>query len=802
MMKKLFLYFLFLLVHASLGQTLTWRIANPQVTGTAPGTDSLEFDVEVRVNSGTFYIKDLNIYFDYSTQAFGSNIAAAAAVSKGQLIQGNVLSFQKYTVTKANNTSSRLSIPIATFFDQPNADPGAHNQVTTTFQAVVHISLPIANSNSFPEVTFVDSTGASGLMAIEQYYFNGTANGAQFLNSYDNDLLIYPLEPYNIRWDLDSLQWVGGSGPGGAPDVTDLGDNLLVEGDTTDPLPVNGAVKNLIILNGGTLNLGSSNLTITGSLMGFTGSNVIGTGKIIFGGGSTQTLTGNNSWTNVEINNSTGVSITSGEQVIKGVLTPTSGTLTTNGLLRCAATDPEQYAQIAPGNGTVSGNVTFEMVISTPGWHTIGSPISGATLYQLADDIKLQYNGATGGANIYFWDATTADFIAATDSSQAFGTRGWNLYIDNNFLLPGGSFPITLDISGPINDNTISFDNSVLGYADEGTVAWGNGFVSGSNNDGWNLIANPYPSNLKWDQMRSSIFNTNDYNDYFYVWDENANPKQYQFSATNNISPMQGIWVKFESDGPVTAGFDLNDNFRTTSSPAPFFKSTPSSVQIDLLEGSTVKDFVQVATKAGSSREYNPQGDAVKQKSYAPGVPSLFFVTADTTLLAVNSIAPPAPTDTLPLTLLADQGVAYTLHLEDDLFDPSVQIYLQDRKTNSLTDLRALDYSFSNDTAWKYHRFNLIFNKPTFSTLEGLDLPFPFHVKDKWCSLDLGSAQWKGPATLEVYNLAGQLVYRNTKVEGGGVFAFRIPVREEVGVYFLRLDYSKSEPPYVHKFIY
>lgn len=819
-MKKLVaLLFFFLAMGFAYGQEqLDFRILSPFLKSGSP--DSLVFTVQIRASVGSSCLRTTQLYIDYNTAAFGTNIVANGnyRIKEGDLVEDKPFftgTASRYSVVNVgDNTSSKFTFVVKS--EQESANCGAdllftgsplkaHATVPNTWTEFVQIFIAVSNGSQLPHVSW-----DAALSAGQQFFqtSSGAPQQAAQPDTFYNDVMVYPLEPFDIIWD--GVQWTGtGSSVDNAPGPADATKDLLVETGTTDPLPVSAQVQNVIILDGGILDIGSNNLTITGSITGFTSSSIVGSGKIILAGSSAQTITGSNTWTNLEINNGNGVTILSGEQVMNGILLPTSGTLTTNNLLRCEASGTQNYSQIGPGAGSVSGDVTFEMIIAEAGWHNISSPISGATFADLEDDFNINYASAGANCNVYYWDASTANFVGATNSSTSLDGRGWLIYIDHNFLSSNmgvngnGQFPVKLDITGSINDNSVNLAN--LGYKEPDGSSWpnyvnSNGFSNQSN--GWNLIPNPYPSNLSWSEIASGFGSSgnNNTNGFFYIWNEDQG--QYYFSDDDNIAPMQAVWVKFEdSDQPSASGFNLGDGHRTVFSPAQFYKSTPGAIRLDLI-ADTIRDFAIVRERAGASRDYNPLVDAVKQKSTLPDAPSLCFLTADSMLLALNSTAPVTAADTLPLGLVGEQGMSYTLNLADDQFNPLVDILLFDRKETTWTDLRALDYTFVQDSAFGLHRFDLVFRHSNIGIREGTVLPFPFSVKDKWIELDLSNEVWNKPAVLEVFNVAGQLLYRNNKLEAGQQFRFRLPVKQEIGVYILRLEHSRSKPPYIHKFIY
>jgi hypothetical protein len=145
-MKKFYVIFA-LLALVSLTVTaqpqLTFRFNNWEVINA--GT-KLQFDVEVKANIAGSYQRDLQIYFDYNTAAFGSNIASTIVATPLTLMDA-----AKYSVVnKADNTSSKFAI-----ITEANNEMGQvgsstyYTEITTTYQGLLRFTvniLPGANS--------------------------------------------------------------------------------------------------------------------------------------------------------------------------------------------------------------------------------------------------------------------------------------------------------------------------------------------------------------------------------------------------------------------------------------------------------------------------------------------------------------------------------------------------------------------------------------------------------------------------------------------------------------------------------
>ena len=108
-MKKFTLIFALLMSASALVMAqpqLSWRFANYQVINAGA---QLQVDVEVKADVAGSFHRDLQIYFDYNTAAFGSDIVLNGNISYTPLIlMGDVTKYD--VVNTADNTSSKFAI--------------------------------------------------------------------------------------------------------------------------------------------------------------------------------------------------------------------------------------------------------------------------------------------------------------------------------------------------------------------------------------------------------------------------------------------------------------------------------------------------------------------------------------------------------------------------------------------------------------------------------------------------------------------------------------------------------------------
>ncbi len=143
-MKKITLIFAFLLSASALVMAqpqLSFRFANYQVINAGA---QLQFDVEAKADIAGSFHRDLQIYFDYNTTGFGSDIVLNGNISYTALgLMDNAAKYQ--VVNMADNTSSKFAIITEAIKEMD--EPGSatwYEEITTSYQGLLQFTIDIA----------------------------------------------------------------------------------------------------------------------------------------------------------------------------------------------------------------------------------------------------------------------------------------------------------------------------------------------------------------------------------------------------------------------------------------------------------------------------------------------------------------------------------------------------------------------------------------------------------------------------------------------------------------------------------
>jgi hypothetical protein len=634
------------------------------------------------------------------------------------------------TIAFASTNSFALSVGTSSngfsIGGMATATQSGYNIVTFAEQGVGPITTTFSLNTWYDIAPFTITSGATNIILTSTSqtasYYSDFICDSYFLG---NELGVASnTAVLSKRWEGgSSTAWATGSNwcPASVPSA---GETVTIIDQTNDPV-ISGAVSvgSIEIQSGAKLTLGSNTLTITGSLSGtgqITGST---TSNIIFNGSSASTLRMDqttagttNVLNNLTVNTSGGVTIGNATGVI-GLLTPTSGTITTGGNLTLRATSPTVYGQLhATATGTFSGNITVEkaMVNTEKGWRHIGLPV-GATIGDIDNfTVNADNHGVQDHKNIKYWDAgagggaNAPGWTLPADLTVG-NSRGYALYGSNH----GGGvlgFSSVWSVTGTVT-------NGQMNFAVKYGIPSGSG---GSFDDGWNLIANPYASNVDvsgiWTTALSGVAHK-----AIYIYDYASN--QY-FAMTNGgttiiqnggangtplsssvIAPFQAFWVKTDAD--ATVSFQNSNRTNSATGLGTFMKKEFDLARIDVYDADSAWDQMVLYFDENGTPGLDNELDAYKMFGYEPLYPSLYSVTLDGNF-SINALSLDNSSHSVPVGFRSTKTGQKSFSLNTTELDAKWFVYLEDKELGIFYDIKENPYSF-NHTQSSDSRFVLHF---------------------------------------------------------------------------------------------
>lgn len=472
---------------------------------------------------------------------------------------------------------------------------------------------------------------------------------------------------------------------------------------------------------------GTNVYTVTGSTVNFNGS-------------AAQTIPAF-SFNNLSQNNAAGVAL-AGNVDLTGICTIGAGTLTTTGFNFTLLSTIGATASIdaIPAGAGITGNIIMQRYtpasLNSNDWRFLGAPVdeSTVTIADWADDFATSgFTGSTDPGNPYssiYWydesqagDLDTFGFVSATNVTDPIVKgRGYWVYI--------GPSPVTFEVTGAPYQQTQSLE---VTYNNSGNII----------NDGWCLVANPYPCTIDWDAPSDATHWTKtNIGDEIQVYNSSTGTyAAYSTSmggtngGTRYIASQQAFWVKADGGGaPVLTARELvkvaaqNPSYFKTqnspnTSPAPiafkdFFVPLNTNTNPDVLRltasGNGYDDEILVGFKQGATNNYDSKFDAWKLTNLNTDIHNFSSVISGNKDLAINAMPPLTSAVSVPIRLTVPVAGTYKISRDSILMLPlSSCIVLEDKATSSMIDLRSVvSYTFTISDTTAAPRFILHVSSP------------------------------------------------------------------------------------------
>ncbi|WP_348811894.1 T9SS sorting signal type C domain-containing protein [Flavobacterium maritimum] len=394
------------------------------------------------------------------------------------------------------------------------------------------------------------------------------------------------------------------------------------------------------------------------------------------------------------------------------------------------------------------------------------SPVSNQQLISLSPN--------TSSSKFYSYDATADDWVHET--------------VTNTMVLGKGYI-----IRGPENfSNTIStvYEAVFSSVPNNGIIS-----VPIAAADTWNLIGNPYPSAIEADLFLTE--NTGIIDGTIYFWTHNTPLTNYVYTADDyavynllggvGTSAATNLGVNnTKPDGKIASGQAFfvtgmngggmaifNNSMRVVGQNSLFYKSNTKKKSFVGIEkhrlwlnlSNSLGAFKQLllgyATGATNQNETTFDGESVDGNKYL----DFYSINEDVSLVIQARALPFEETDEVPLGYKTEIEGTFSISIDDKdgLFE-NQSVFIEDKETNNIHDLRNEAYSFFSSKGTFNDRFVLRYTDRTLSVSDfnknkNSVLIFNKKKQLKITSLD-GSID-----SVTVYDLTGKLVYQRKKVE-------------------------------------
>ena len=503
------------------------------------------------------------------------------------------------------------------------------------------------------------------------------------------------------------------------------------------------------------------------------------------------------------------------------------------------------------GSGTLTFNSTASDNSSNPISNS-GSLVQTNDTPLVANSGAITYNRtvpAIHNTDYTYWSSpvsseSLASFspLTPTDKIYSYNAIGdfWANERATNPMLQGTGYCIY----GPQNANNSNFYASFTGVPNNGPVS-----ITGVGVNQSLLIGNPYPSAIDADLFITANLGVIDGSLYF--WTHNTDPVNGQYTyndyATYNltggtgttkankgvkapsasgstnafinanspngfITSGQGFFVGSNATSITDTKIIFNNSMRIAGSIAgvnnsQFFKTTVNTkaknanaiekdrVWLNLTNDQGVFKQTLVGYISGATNDYDTAYDADTYDSLDAA--DFYSVNQDSNLVIQGRALPFDENDTVPLGFRSSSDGDFTINIDQvDGLLANQSVFVEDKLTNTVTDLKNGDYKFSTLAGTFNDRLVLKYTN-TSKTLsvvtDQVDGIMVFYSSNYKTLIIHNSAADTTVNSVVLYNIAGQNI-SNWQVKDYDQTNIQIPIKEiSSGIYIVKVNTSKGE---------
>ena len=494
---------------------------------------------------------------------------------------------------------------------------------------------------------------------------------------------------------------------------------------------------------------------------------------------------------------STGFTIAAGTSVTLNANSnlTVNGTLTNNGTLTL-----ESGATLVQGTGnTVAGSGTFNVKQALTGgndgtipngrfWY-LGSPVSGAS------------------SSVYF-ASNAANVLKKRNEAGNTWTTITNAAPEN--LVVGQGY-----YRRAMGNDTINFTGGLL---NNGAITIGNlTRTAGQGFEGFNLVSNPYPSYLDWDQVTKTNVGTTMWYRSYHTTNSAMVFDTYVAGTTggigtnlngtgvsNLIPPMQSFWVRVNSGsstGSLTVNNGMRSHFTTINGSVAGLKSTSNErklfIRMNLLQvnkkDELLKDQLIVYVNDQATNGFDIfDGEKMMQAGFPQ-----FYTKTSNKKIVINALNSEKQRQAIPITMELPTTGVHNFIIED-LEISNGLVWLEDKQEEVIQALEpGTVYKFYANSGINSERFVLHFNI--------IDDTFPINVynevenyanySEKGASVYAQAegvviiklpVSTEGVTDIEIRDATGKLVYAGNT----NILETSIQLPQANGIYYVTLKSS------------
>ena len=357
---------------------------------------------------------------------------------------------------------------------------------------------------------------------------------------------------------------------------------------------------------------------------------------------------------------------------------------------------------------------------------------------------------------------------------------GWTINYNGTLVMaPGQGYIVRSPQEYDINTSAV-YQASFTGVPNNGDITFTPTAAK------WNLIGNPYPSAIDADKL------INDTGvGALYFWTHNSPPNgsvagdaKYNYTVadyavytltgsvattsgaaapTGSIAAGQGFFFKASTGSNIV----FTNDMRIAGDNTQFFKTSETAGEANRLwlnftnaEGAFKQALIGYINGATNSWDQNYDAATLNGNTYVD-----FYSIGDAKKLTVQGRALPfEDTDLIPLGYKTAVAGEFTISIDhtDGLLNNQA-VYLEDKTTGTVYDLKAGNYKFTTEIGTFTDRFTLRYTNKTLGTgdFENVKDGLLVSVKDKTIKVTSSKENIK---EVNIFDITGRLLYSKNKV--------------------------------------
>ena len=355
------------------------------------------------------------------------------------------------------------------------------------------------------------------------------------------------------------------------------------------------------------------------------------------------------------------------------------------------------------------------MLPGQAGWYFIGAPVQSPANLSEWSELNVRVSPKQN-ANLF--EYAEGDSTSGTYFDILTEVNGWKVPSSNANVINTSNHPKGYRLFMRESNPTRLASVTGLPYTQNVQVPLSFSPATGYEGGGWNLISNPYPCAIDWNQTRFDAANTgSNIGNAYYCWNgPSSNYGAYTSLNANtglgvgiggaNIASSQSFFVKATGATNLTfkesfknTGANSGSFLRTTTEALEFLKFRVS--QNNLWDESAVLFYPGSTNGVDNFDALNLSGSAV----------DVAAVMDNGTNAAINVLPEIGDQRIIPLKVQTPTNGTASFSFEGiNQFPLGVQIYLKDDEMGILQNLRTNPaYAFQGNSAQAFNRFSLIF---------------------------------------------------------------------------------------------